>query len=208
MTLKVKLLGLAAESTQYPRHFLPEFAFIGRSNVGKSSLLNLLVGQKNIARVSKIPGKTRVLHFYEIENRYCLVDMPGYGYAKRSQSEKKGYIQIIREYLQNRKNLVWLFTLIDSRFQPLVQDVDFLKQCIRWNVPLALVFTKIDKLSNYQRKKNLDLYLSFLKEFYEELPPIFVTSSVTREGREALLKFIETEAERYAAEVRNILKKQ
>lgn len=203
----VRLLCITTSENKYPDHAIPEFAFIGRSNVGKSSLLNMLLGSCKIARVSKTPGKTRALYFYSVENRYCFVDMPGYGFAKRSQKEQQKYMHIITHYIRSRKNMLWLFLLIDSRHKPLKNDISFLDQLNKWKIPTAIVFTKTDKLSNNTKNNNINYYLNFFNTLYEDLPPIFVTSSVSYHGREEMLKFIEEQAIYYTPELQKLKNK-
>ncbi len=174
-----------------PKTDLPEYAFIGRSNVGKSSLINMLTCTKALARVSQTPGKTQLINYYLINGEWHLVDLPGYGYAKVSKGEREKFSDIILNYILKRENLHLLFVLIDSRLEP--QDIDI--QFINWlgenQVPFALVFTKTDKVSSTVLSDNMEQFRKVMMETWEELPPIFTTSCVTRTGREDILNYIE-----------------
>jgi len=171
---------------------LPEYAFIGRSNVGKSSLINMLTGTKTLAKVSQTPGKTQYINYYLINSSWHLVDLPGYGYAKTSKGEREKLSNIVLNYILKRENLHLLFVLIDSRLEP--QDIDI--QFINWlgvnHVPFALIFTKTDKVSGTVLERNIELHKTILLETWDELPPIFTTSCVTRTGREDVLNYIES----------------
>ncbi len=169
----------------------PEFAFIGRSNVGKSSLLNMLTRRKNLAKTSGTPGKTQTINHFIVNNQWYLVDLPGYGYARVSKGTREGFGKMIEQYIIRRENLHCLFILIDARLEAQAIDLSFIQWSGERGIPLALVFTKSDKLSKNQLKKNLDAYRSTLLKRWEELPPIFVTSAVEKIGREDLLSFIE-----------------
>lgn len=174
-----------------PKSDLPEYAFIGRSNVGKSSLINMLTCTKALAKVSQTPGKTQLINFYLINNSWHLVDLPGYGYAKVSKGDREKFSDIVLNYILKRENLHLLFVLIDSRLEP--QDIDI--QFINWlgvnQVPFALIFTKTDKVSSMVLEQNIELHKKVLYETWEELPPIFTTSCVTRTGRKDVLNYIE-----------------
>lgn len=170
---------------------LPEYAFIGRSNVGKSSLINMLTGRKGLAMTSAKPGKTLLINHFLINKNWYLVDLPGYGYAKRGQKVQEQIQRIIESYILHREQLTCLFLLIDSRLAPQPIDLAFIDWLGENGIPFALVFTKADKLSGSKLKGNLDGYLKKLSEQWEELPPYFVTSSETRMGREAVLNYIE-----------------
>jgi GTP-binding protein len=196
----------AVNREQFPTSLLPEFAFIGRSNVGKSSLINMLLNRKLLARTSGKPGKTRTLNFFCVNNKWNLVDMPGYGYALASKTDREIFAKIIQEYIHHRKNLLWLFILIDSRHKPLQTDIDFIEQCAQMQMPFAIVFTKTDKSGKTELDSNLAAYQKRLYETFEELPPVFKASSVNKTGREQLLSFIFSQAELYADEIRNMSK--
>ncbi|HON69768.1 MAG: ribosome biogenesis GTP-binding protein YihA/YsxC [Tenuifilum sp.] len=175
-----------------PKTDLPEYAFIGRSNVGKSSLINMLTCTKALAKVSQTPGKTQLINYYLINDSWHLVDLPGYGYAKVSKGEREKFSDIVLNYILKRENMHLLFVLIDSRLEP--QDIDI--QFINWlgvnQVPFALVFTKTDKVSSMVLEQNIELHKKVLHESWEELPPIFTTSCVTRTGREDVLNYIDS----------------
>ena len=175
-----------------PAPDLPEFAFIGRSNVGKSSLINLLTNKEGLARVSKTPGRTREINFFSINDSWNLVDLPGYGYAKVSKSQRDQFNEFVSDYLLNRETLTGIFVLIDSRHPPQKIDLEFLAWLIEAQLPFALIFTKIDKSKPKLVRKNIGLFLERMKEFSEGDPIYFETSTTTRTGRKEVLKFIET----------------
>jgi GTP-binding protein len=170
----------------------PEFAFIGRSNVGKSSLINLLTNKEGLARISKTPGRTREINFFSINDSWNLVDLPGYGYAKVSKSQRDQFNEFVSDYLLNRETLTGIFVLIDSRHTPQKIDLEFLAWLIEAQLPFALIFTKIDKSKPKLVRKNVGLFLERMKEFSEGDPIYFETSTTTRTGRKEVLKFIET----------------
>lgn len=194
----------AVHQQHFPKQQLPEFAFIGRSNVGKSSLINMLTNRKLLARTSGKPGKTRTLNFFCINDAWNLVDMPGYGYAKTSKTERETFAKIISDYLRVRKSLIWLFILIDARHKPLDSDIGFIERCAEMQLPFVIVFTKTDKPGKTELDSNLAAYKKKLLEIFEELPPLFSVSSVTKAGREELLSFIFQQAELYSDDIRNI----
>ena len=175
-----------------PAPDLPEFAFIGRSNVGKSSLINLLTNKEGLARVSKTPGRTREINFFSINDSWNLVDLPGYGYAKVSKSQRDHFNEFVSDYLLNRETLTGIFVLIDSRHSPQKIDLEFLAWLIEAQLPFALIFTKTDKSKPKLVSKNIGLFLERMKEFSEGDPIYFETSTTTRTGRKEVLKFIET----------------
>lgn len=168
-----------------------EFAFIGRSNVGKSSLINMLTGKKGLAMTSSTPGKTLLINHFLVNEQWYLVDLPGYGYAKRSQADRKEILHIIREYILNRQQMTNLFLLIDGRHKPQKIDLDFMQWLGENQVPFSIVFTKLDKLSSTAAKAATGAYCSQLLEMWEELPPVFRTSSVDKRGRDQILDYIE-----------------
>ncbi len=170
----------------------PEFAFIGRSNVGKSSLINMLTDHKGLARISVSPGKTRLINHYIINDHWYLVDLPGYGYAKVSKKMKAEFSKIIENYILKRENLVCLFILIDGRLEPQDIDLDFISWCGTNEVPLILVYTKTDKLSSGDFNKNKKKIELKLAEMWEEIPASFITSSVKKKGRDEILDFIDS----------------
>ena len=173
-----------------PDRNIPEYAFIGRSNVGKSSLINKLCDKKKLAKTSGTPGKTQLINHFLINDNWFLVDLPGYGYAKTSKSQRKQLSRIIDQYLRRREQLVLIFVLIDIRHEPQPIDLKFINELGENGVPFALVFTKADKLKPDQIEKNLDIYHERLLETWEELPPYFVSSAETGAGKKGILDFI------------------
>lgn len=174
----------------------PEFAFIGRSNVGKSSLINMLVNQKNLAKTSGTPGKTQLINHFIINNKWYVVDLPGYGYAKRSQNDRNRWEQMIEHYLKKRISLVNVFVLIDARHAPQKNDLEFVNQLGRWEVPFTLVFTKADKEKTGVVKRNEQLFLDKMRETWQFLPQSFVTSAEKKVGRDEVLLFIQQSIDR------------
>ena len=168
-----------------------EFAFIGRSNVGKSSLINMLTQRKGLAMTSATPGKTMLINHFLINNEWFIVDLPGYGYAKRSKKETEKLFHLISHYVAERQQLTCLFVLIDSRLTPQQIDLDFIQFLGENEVPFVIVFTKSDKNKAGETRKNVDGFLHKLQEEWEELPPHFITSSTKNTGREEVLDFIE-----------------
>ncbi|MEJ6581796.1 MAG: ribosome biogenesis GTP-binding protein YihA/YsxC [Akkermansiaceae bacterium] len=182
----------AVKLSECPAAELPEFAFIGRSNVGKSSLINLLTNKDGLARVSKTPGRTREINFFKINNNWCLVDLPGYGYAKVSKELRDQFNEFVSEYLTQRDNLCGTLVLIDSRHTPQKLDLQFVNWLIDNELPFALIFTKTDKVKPRVVKKNIDLFKEAMKEFSSGEAIIFESSTTTRGGRKEILGFIET----------------
>ena len=174
-----------------PTTGLPEYAFIGRSNVGKSSLINMLTGRKGLAMTSQKPGKTQLINHFIINKEWHLVDLPGYGYARLSKDGRNGLRRMIEDYVLERRELVCLFVLLDARLEPQKIDLEFIEWLGEESVPFALVFTKADKLSKGKLSANISAYKDRLLEAWEELPPLFITSSEERTGREELLNYIE-----------------
>ena len=174
-----------------PTTGLPEYAFIGRSNVGKSSLINMLTGRKGLAMTSQKPGKTQLINHFIINKEWHLVDLPGYGYARLSKDGRDGLRRMIEDYVLERRELVCLFVLLDARLEPQRIDLEFIEWLGEESVPFALVFTKADKLSKGKLSANISAYKDRLLEAWEELPPLFITSSEERTGREELLNYIE-----------------
>jgi GTP-binding protein len=169
----------------------PEFAFVGRSNVGKSSLINMLTGFGDLAKVSTAPGKTRLINHFNINDEWFLVDLPGYGYAKVGRTSRQRWLSFIRKYLTIRENLYCVFALIDSRHAPQANDLEFMNYMGEFGIPFAMVFTKADKLSRKQLDKNLAFYKNEMLKAWEVLPPLFVTSAGTKMGRDEVLGFIQ-----------------
>lgn len=174
-----------------PEPTLAEYAFIGRSNVGKSSLINALMNRKDLAKTSQTPGKTQLINHFIVNDEWFLTDLPGYGYARVSKSARKGFEKLITNYILDRKNLVNLFVLVDSRHSPQKIDLEFMEWCGESGIPFSIVFTKADKLKPGAAKTNVEAYHQKILEFWEELPPSYITSAEKKEGGEAILKFIE-----------------
>jgi GTP-binding protein len=174
-----------------PKADKPEYAFIGRSNVGKSSLINMLTGNSKLAKVSATPGKTITINHFIINNEWYLVDLPGYGFAKRSQKERDKWKQMLDAYILGRSNLMTTFVLVDSRIKPQKIDLDFISSLGENQVPFVIVFTKADKLGSTQLSANIAVYKKELLKEWEELPTMIVTSSERRTGRDDILNYIE-----------------
>jgi GTP-binding protein len=173
-----------------PKSKLPEYAFIGRSNVGKSSLINMLCNRKRLAKTSSRPGKTKLINHFLINNKWHLVDLPGYGYARASKTQKKTFQKFITDYFNKRKELVSAFLLIDIRHEPQPPDLDFMRWLGENYIPFTIVFTKADKIKEREIEKKVSDYLEKLKEDWESLPKYFITSSEKRLGRDELLGYI------------------
>ena len=169
----------------------PEYAFIGRSNVGKSSLINMLVNQKNLAKTSGTPGKTQLINHFIVNGSWYLVDLPGYGYAKRSQNDRNRWQQMIEQYLRKRQNLINVFVLIDARHTPQKNDLEFINQLDKWEVPFTLIFTKADKEKPTVVLRNEKLFLDKMRETWQFLPQSFITSAEKKQGREEVLSLIQ-----------------
>ncbi len=176
---------------QCPDTLLPEYAFIGRSNVGKSSLINSLVNHKNLAKTSSTPGKTQLINHFLVNQNWHITDLPGYGYAKVSKAKKEGFGKMIEDYFLQRQQLQYTFVLIDSRLEPQKIDLEFINWLGENQIPLVLVFTKTDKLSRLKKEQNIAHYKTILLGYWEELPPIFITSAEKKEGMTEILDFIE-----------------
>jgi GTP-binding protein len=190
----IKTATFVVSNTEHkmcPSDGKPEFAFIGRSNVGKSSLINMLTGNKKLAKTSSTPGKTQLINHFEINEKWYLVDLPGYGYAKVSKTARSSFEKFISEYLLQRKTLINTFVLIDSRLEPQKIDLEFMNWCGEKEIPFSMVFTKIDKLSSTELQKNLAKYRKEMLKYWDEMPPVFTTSSESKFGQEKLLNYIE-----------------
>lgn len=180
------------EVSKCPAGDRPEYAFIGRSNVGKSSLINMLTGRKGLAMTSSTPGKTMLINHFDIDGSWYIVDLPGYGYARRGKEGRENIRRIIERYILGRESMTCLFVLIDSRHEPQKIDLEFMAWLGENGVPFALVFTKADKQGTTVLRDKVEAYKARLLEDWEELPPLFITSSETRKGREELLDYIGT----------------
>ncbi|GAB5565592.1 MAG: ribosome biogenesis GTP-binding protein YihA/YsxC [Winogradskyella sp.] len=181
-----------------PKNTIPEYAFIGRSNVGKSSLINMLTNRKSLAKTSGKPGKTQLINHFIINNNWFLVDLPGYGYARVSKTSKKTFQKFITNYFEQRKQLVSAFVLVDIRHQPQPIDLDFMMYLGENGIPFGITFTKADKLKPKAIEKHVDDYCNVLLETWEELPPYFITSSSKKIGQDDVLDFIEATNEEIA----------
>ena len=188
---KAAFLTSSSKPNQCPDADRPEYAFIGRSNVGKSSLINMLCNDSTLAKTSSTPGKTQLINHFTINDEWYLVDLPGYGYAKASKKQRKEFKLLIDKYLRHRSNLMCLFILIDSRHKPQKVDLEFMHQMGVWGIPFVIVFTKMDKLKPAEKESNIENYKNALLEDWEELPQIFVSSAEKAEGKDEILNFIE-----------------
>ncbi|MBR6814730.1 MAG: YihA family ribosome biogenesis GTP-binding protein [Alistipes sp.] len=177
--------------SQVPKDDLRDFAFIGRSNVGKSSLVNMLTNRKGLAKVSSTPGKTRLINHFCINNSWYLVDLPGYGYARVSKNKRGEFSKIILDYVLKCEKMHFLFVLVDSRLEPQTIDLKFIELLGENGVPFGIIFTKADKLSASQLRRSVERYSAVLSEQWEELPPMFTSSSEKGVGRDEILGFIE-----------------
>ncbi|MFW6225204.1 MAG: ribosome biogenesis GTP-binding protein YihA/YsxC [Bacteroidota bacterium] len=186
----IQFLGESRTMDQCPLADKPEYAFTGRSNVGKSSLINMISHRKELARVSAKPGKTQAIFHYNVDNAWYLVDLPGYGYAKVSKKDRLNFNSLIKNYIEERKNLVCLFILVDARHHPQKNDIEFIRWTHAKGVPIALVFTKADKLSKDKMERNVSIYKKEMLKEWEYMPEVFITSSEKREGREEILDYI------------------
>lgn len=190
-TLSVSYVKSSEYPSQCPSDGLPEYAFIGRSNVGKSSLINMLAGNDKLSKVSGTPGKTRLINHFLVNKRWYMVDLPGYGFAKTSKSDRRQLSSVITRYIGERESLTLLFVLLDVRHEPQRIDLAFIRQLGDHGVPFALVFTKSDKASSRDQHSNVERFRRTLLETWEELPPIFITSSEKKTGGEEILRYIE-----------------
>ncbi|PMD99389.1 MULTISPECIES: ribosome biogenesis GTP-binding protein YihA/YsxC [Siphonobacter] len=191
--MKIKEAVFLVSNTDWqkcPAPDRPEYAFIGRSNVGKSSLINSLVRRKDLAKTSQTPGKTQLINHFSVDNSWYLVDLPGYGYAKLSKSEREKFEPMIFGYLENRPNLICTFVLVDIRHDPMSIDLEFMTQLTEAGVPFYLVFTKADKLSKSQVEPKVKKYRDGFLQFFSEMPKYFVTSSVDGVGRDEIAEAI------------------
>ena len=193
--MKIKSAEFVISNTDFrkcPSGNRPEYAFIGRSNVGKSSLINMLTGRNGLAKTSSTPGKTLLINHFMVNNEWYIVDLPGYGYARRGQEQREQLRHIIQTYILGRQQMTNLFVLVDSRHEPQAVDMEFMNWCGEHNVPFSIVFTKMDKLGRDAGQRNIEAYKQQLGETWEELPPIFITSSQDGRGRDELLDYIDS----------------
>ena len=174
-----------------PQTFMPEYAMIGRSNVGKSSLINYICNHKGLAKTSATPGKTQTINYFVINHTWHLVDLPGYGYARSSQENRKKWTAMIHNYLQKREQMQYVFVLIDSRIPPQALDLEFIDWLGEHNIPFVLAFTKMDKPNGKEALINIEKFKNALRETWDELPDMFVTSAESKTGKELILSFIE-----------------
>ncbi len=188
--MKSEFVISCLDPKKFPTHQQQEYAFVGRSNVGKSSLINMITVKKNLARTSSTPGKTQLVNFFQIDDKWMLVDLPGIGYARISKKTRARWESIISQYILHRECLTNVFMLIDSRLKPQAIDVDFINWMGENKVPFSLVFTKTDKLTENSLIKNVEAYRTHLSEWWGELPDIFITSAETKRGKDELLDFI------------------
>jgi GTP-binding protein len=179
------------EYTQCPKPDRPEYAFIGRSNVGKSSLINMICNNEKLAKTSGTPGKTQLINHFNIDNKWYIVDLPGYGFAKVSLASRKKWEKMIEDYLRKRENLVTVFILIDSRHSPQKNDLEFVNRLGEWQIPFCLVFTKADKENQRTVSKNVKDFLDKMRTTWQFLPQHFVTSTIKKMGRDKILGLIE-----------------
>lgn len=192
-------IGSFVKTADCPSPDMPEYAFIGRSNVGKSSLINMLTGRRKLAHVSGNPGKTQTINFFRINESWNLVDLPGYGFAKVSQNQRKQWKKMIEHYIRERKNLVTLFVLIDSRHQPQKSDLEFINQLGEWRIPFVLIFTKTDKTKQRSVQQNIQAFFREMRKQWEFLPVYFLSSAVKGTGRASILEYIEEYNIRFGA---------
>ncbi|GIR11599.1 MAG: putative GTP-binding protein EngB [Cryomorphaceae bacterium] len=192
--MKIKSAEFVISNTDIdkcPNERIPEYAFIGRSNVGKSSLINMLTGHKSLAKTSGKPGKTKLINHFKINDNWFLVDLPGYGYAKVSKKNRSIFAKFIYEYLEKRENLICTFVLVDSRHEPQKIDMLFMEWLGQNQIPFVIIFTKMDKLSSSQLNKNLTKYKTEMLKSWEDIPQTFRSSALSGLGKSEILKFIE-----------------
>ena len=192
MITKAEFKCSSERISQVPKDSFKDIAFIGRSNVGKSSLINMLTRHKGLAKVSSTPGKTKLINHFVINNEWYLVDLPGYGYARTSKSQRSGFSKIITDYVFKCEKMHFLFVLVDSRLEPQRIDLEFIEQLGEGGVPFGIIFTKCDKLSKSQVARSVATYSKVLSEQWEELPPMLYSSSEKGVGRDEILSFIES----------------
>ncbi|MBS1749371.1 MAG: YihA family ribosome biogenesis GTP-binding protein [Bacteroidetes bacterium] len=209
--MSAKYLISSPDYLKCPLPDRPEYAFIGRSNVGKSSLINMLCNNQKLAKTSASPGKTQMINHFAIEStsvkrnteHWYIVDLPGYGFAKVSQQQRKQWQKMTEGYLRYRSNLINVFVLVDSRHRPQKVDLDFTNLLGEWNIPFSIVFTKADKTTQREVSNNIRLFLSEMKKYWEFLPPSYTTSVIKKLGRDKILKAIEVMNNLYESNIRN-----
>jgi len=199
---KAEFLMSNTRFDKLPKDNMPEYAFIGRSNVGKSSLINMLVQRKGLAKTSSLPGKTVAINHFVVNDEWYLVDLPGYGYAQHSKKVRESWRIMINNYISRRRNLVCTFVLVDSRLEPQNNDLGFVEWLGENQMPFCIIFTKADKVKKEELKRNVETFKARLLEEWEELPPVFITSAENRLGREEVLGYIEQQN----AEIENYMK--
>ncbi|MBR3428317.1 MAG: YihA family ribosome biogenesis GTP-binding protein [Bacteroidales bacterium] len=205
--MQIKKAEFLMSNTRFdklPKGNLPEYAFIGRSNVGKSSLINMLVQRRGLAKTSSVPGKTVAINHFVVNDAWYLVDLPGYGYAQHSKKTREQWRVMINNYILRRRNLVTTFVLVDSRIEPQNNDLGFMEWMGENRVPFCVVFTKTDKVSKAELERNVEAFKARLLEEWEDLPPMFITSSETGLGRDEILDYIEAQN----AEMANLMNKE
>ena len=198
-----KYVATYVDVKKCPETFMPEYAMIGRSNVGKSSLINYICNYKGLAKVSGTPGKTQTINYFVINDTWHLVDLPGYGFARKSQEMRKKWTQMIRNYLQQRKQLQYVFVLIDSRIPPQAIDIDFINWLGANSIPFVIVFTKADKLNGKDTIQNVELFKQTMRTQWAELPEMFISSAEKKYGKEMILDFIDEMNTQYNRTSRN-----
>ncbi len=188
---EAEFITSSVAESQCPKPLLPEYAFIGRSNVGKSMLVNMITGKRKLAKVSGSPGKTITMNHFLINKSWYLVDLPGYGFARRSKNDRKKWERMVRHYILTRSNLMSLFVLVDLRHEPQKIDIEFMEWLAMSQIPFVITFTKADKLGKVKSEKNLSDYQKAMLQTWESLPPVIVTSSNTGLGKEEILQYID-----------------
>ena len=188
---KASFLQSNTKVDKLPSANKPEYAFIGRSNVGKSSLINMLTNRKQLAKTSSTPGKTITINHFLINENWYLVDLPGYGFAQRSKKDREAWKIMLDNYIKNRKNLVSMFVLVDSRIEPQKIDLEFINHLGELQMPFSIIFTKVDKIKDIELQRNLQAYKEKRAEEWEEMPNIFITSSEKEVGKDDVLNYID-----------------
>ena len=199
----VEFIASASALSNCPPSVYPEYAFVGRSNVGKSSLINMLAGIKGLAKISSDPGKTRLINFFKVNTEWFLVDLPGYGYARIGKEHRAKWEQMIQNYLLRRKSLLYTFVLIDSRHEPMKSDIEFINWLGKNTIPFCIVFTKVDKSSKNVTFNTIAAYKKTLAQTWEELPVMFSSSSKNATGKDEILGFIDQSNKTYQSEILN-----